>query len=224
MAAGWLGWYLRISQRLPSHLCFSRSCFAELHAGPRLAGLALGQNRCRLASNPRAHLDFVGRLCRFSHWHSMLVPSSVAGSPTTQPAELSLHFRPRLFHRRGPVLATGRPPYPIPSLHDPSPHGRCPPGICRRACEPSHRGIARTASSPTAANHGPPPPSLLPPPHTATVFRHCLLPLFSRTALPRRRRFDPVSGATQDRDRLAGGSWRGSQRDGGPRSWPPLSR
>lgn len=109
----------------------------------------------------------------------------VAASPTTQPAELSLHFRPRLFHRQGPVLATGRPPYPIPSLHDPSPHGRCPPGICRRACEPSHRGIA---SSPTAANHGPPPPLLLPPPHTATVFghRHGLLPLFSRTALPLR--------------------------------------
>lgn len=36
--------------------------------------------------------------------------------------------------------------------------------------------------------------------------------------------FDPVSRATQDRDRLADGSWRGPRRDGGPRSWPPLSR
>ena len=47
--------------------------------------------------------------------------------------------------------------------------------------------------------------SVLPPPHTATVFRHGLLALFSRTALPSlplRRRFDPARGATQDRDRL----------------------
>ena len=149
----------------------------------------------------------------FSHCTACWYPLPSQGRPPHSLLSCHCIFAPAFPSPRAQFCRPGGHRAQSPASTTPNPHGRCPPGIWR-ACEPSHRGIARSASSPTAANHGPPPPHI-----SRSHHGHRLSASPSGSLLPPRPQpVTPISGRPSFPPLMSTSAIRSCARS---HSWPP---